>query len=115
MLCIDAEVLQKPPVTAAIPLVAPRHELIKTRDKCRVYKLSLEPGESVTVGYPFFHFTVVLRPGTVEKEQQQGGHLLRWTETSERGDVAWKEPSVMESKKTNVGQETYVEFIAEWC
>jgi len=111
MLCIDAEVLKQPPVTAKIPLVAEKHECIKTRDKCRVYKLTLEPGESVTVSYPFFHFTVVLRPGTVEKEM---GGRLRWEETSERGEVAWKEP-VVELKKTNTGTETFVEFIAEWC
>ena len=110
MLCIDAEVLKQPPVTAAIPLFADKHELIKTRDKCRIYKLTLEPGESVTVAYPFFHCTVVLRPGTVEKET---GGCIRWTETSELGDVAWKEP-VAELKKTNIGSRTFVEFIAEW-
>jgi hypothetical protein len=110
MLCIDAEVLRSPPVTAAIPLVADKHELIKTRDKCRVYKLTLKPGESVTVSYPFFHFTVVLEPGTIEK---QTGGSIRWTETSCLGDVAWKEP-MTDLKKTNIGTEDYVEYIAEW-
>lgn len=113
MLCIDAEVLKQPPVTAAIPLVADKHELIKTRDKCRVYKLTLEPGESVDVDYPFFHFSVVLEPGTVEKTVGTGANVLRWTESAGLGDVAWKEP-VMSLTKTNTGTATFVEYIAEW-
>jgi L-threonate 2-dehydrogenase len=108
MLCIDAEVLRPPPFSCPLPLVAEKHELVKTRDKCRVYKLTLEPGESVAVSYPFFHLTVVLCPGPVKKETGVG-----WTETSSLGDVAWKEP-VMNMTKSNVGSETYVEFIAEW-
>jgi len=114
MLCIDAEILLRPPVTSPLPLVAEHHELIKTRDKCRVYKLTLQPGESAMVSYPFFHFTVVLHGGTtIEKEM--GGGRLRWTETLQRGDVAWKEPIVDEVRKTNTGTTTYAEFIAEWC
>lgn len=113
MLCIDAEVLKQPPVTAAIPLVADKHELIKTRDKCRVYKLTLEPGESVTVAYPFFHFTVVLQPSTIDKTLGTNPNVIRWTETSVLGDVAWKEP-VTAITKTNVGTVSFVEYIAEW-
>lgn len=111
VLCIDAEVLKKPPVTAVIPLVADKHELIKTRDKCRVYKLALDPGESVTVTYAFFHCSVILQGGVIDKEVSGP---IRWTETLERGDVAWKDP-VVEMKKTNAGSTTFVEFIAEWC
>ena len=111
VLCIDAEILQTPPVTSPLPLVAEHHELIKTRDRCRVYKLTLEPGEAVTVSYPFFHCTVVLH-GNTSIEKVMGGRL-RWTETFRRGDVAWKEP-VMELTKSNAGPTTFVEFIAEW-
>jgi|UPI000581A4B1 putative dehydrogenase len=114
MLCIDAEVLATPPITAAIPLVAQHHELVKTRDKCRVYKLSLEAGESTTVSYPFFHLIVVVsKTGLIQKETLSGRGNMQWTESSERGDVAWKEPTA-EIKKTNTGQSTYVEYIAEW-
>lgn len=109
MLCIDAEVLKQPPITAAIPLVADFHELVKTRDKCRVYKLSLQPNESITVTYPFFYFTVILQPGTV---QRQIGPLA-WKEVSHRGDVSWKEPT-MDMNITNVGSTTFVQYIAEW-
>ena len=61
MFCIDAEVLKTPPVTSPLPLVAEHHQLIKTRDRCRVYKLTLQPGESVHVSYPFFYLSIVLR------------------------------------------------------
>jgi len=112
LLCIDAEVLRKPPVTSLVPLMAEKHDLVKERDRCRVYKLTLEPGESVTATYNFFHLTVVLKAGTIAKEILAGP--IRWEETRQVGDVSWKEP-VHEIKKTNVGETTFVEFIAEWC
>jgi len=109
MLCIDAEVLSPPPVTAAIPLVVAHHELIKERPKCRVYKLTLQVGESVTVSYSFFHLVVVVDGGTVAVGQGR----VTWQETPCRGDVAWKQP-VMDLTKTNTGSQPYVEYIAEW-
>mmetsp|Transcript_33169 Transcript_33169/g.76461 ORF Transcript_33169/g.76461 Transcript_33169/m.76461 type:complete len:313 (-) Transcript_33169:409-1347(-) len=115
MLCIDAEVLKQPPVTAAIPLVAENHELIKTRDKCRVYKMDLKPGKSVVVTYPFFHFIVVLGPGTVKKEigGSSGVSGVTWEEKSQLGDIQWREP-VADLKQTNVGDTNYTVYIAEW-
>ena len=109
MLCIDAEVLKTPPITATIPLLADKHECIKTRDKVRVYKLTLEPNESCTVTYAFFYCSVILEPGTVERKT---GPLV-WKETSARGDVAWKDP-VIDMTITNVGTSTFVQYIAEW-
>lgn len=116
MLCIDAEVLKQPPITAAIPLVAPNHELIKTRDSIRVYKLTLEPGESVDVTYPFFYFTVVLKGGSLQSQLSSGAQGipdLTWTSTIEKGDVHWKEP-VAALKQKNVGETTISIYIAEW-
>ena len=115
LLCIDAEVLKRPPVVAAIPLVAEKHELIKTRDKCRVYKLTLEAGESVEVSYPFFYFVVVLQPSTIKTEigGNGAGRGISWEETKSVGDVLWKEP-VTELKLTNVGESRYEAFISEW-
>jgi hypothetical protein len=113
LLCIDAEVLKRPPVVAAIPLVAEKHELIKTRDKCRVYKLTLEPGESIEVSYPFFYFLVVLQPSTIKTEIGGAARGISWEETKSVGDVQWKEP-VTELKVTNVGENTYEAFISEW-
>jgi L-threonate 2-dehydrogenase len=115
MLCIDAEVLKSPPITAAIPLIADHHILIKTRDKIRVYKLTLEPGESVEVCYPFFHFTVVLQSGTIESQilARVGIPAVTWTTAMQTGDVQWKEP-VASLKRTNVGHETFAMYITEW-
>ena len=117
MLCIDAEVLKQPPVTAAIPLVAEKHELIKTRDKCRVYKLTLEPGETTEVTYPFFYFQVILQGGVVESMVGAGAGsgvpAISWKTESKLGDVFWKEP-VAGLKLKNVGSKTYVSYIAEW-
>jgi len=120
LLCIDAEVLRKPPVTSVTPLMADKHELVKQRDKCRCYKLTLQPGESVVVTYNFFHFTVVLEGGVaiakellVEGGGASGGRI-QWTETAKCGDVSWKEP-VHNMKKTNNGSTTFVEYITEWC
>jgi putative dehydrogenase len=110
MLCVDAEVLKQPPVTCLTGLVAEKHELIKTRDKCRVYKLTLEPGESVNVTYPFFHLSVILQGGTIRKEIAGPIH---WNEVSVTGDIAWKEP-LTAMIKTNSGDATFIEFIAEW-
>ncbi|KAI2498035.1 NAD-binding of NADP-dependent 3-hydroxyisobutyrate dehydrogenase [Fragilaria crotonensis] len=114
MLCIDAEVLRQPPVTAAIPLLAQFHECIKTRDKCRVYRLVLAPGESVTTTYAFFHLTVVVIPSMVQKSIGGGGGAgVRWTTSSQLGDVAWHEP-VTDLTQSNVGEDTYEVYIAEW-
>ncbi|GKY91327.1 hypothetical protein MPSEU_000104900 [Mayamaea pseudoterrestris] len=110
MFCIDAEILEQPPVTSITGLVADKHELIKTREKCRVYKLTLEPGESVNVTYPFFHLTVILEPSTIQKEL---AGPLQWNEETTLGDVAWREP-IANMTKTNVGTTRYVEYIAEW-
>jgi 3-hydroxyisobutyrate dehydrogenase-like beta-hydroxyacid dehydrogenase len=111
MLCIDAEILASPPISSPIPLVAPHHELVKTRPKCRVYRLTLEPNESVSIEYPFFHLSVILQPSAIRFQCEQ---RLTWTRTDlQKGDVAWKEP-VSNLVKTNVGTETYIEYIAEW-
>ena len=115
MLCVDAEVLKSPPVTNPLPLVADKHKLIKTREKCRVYQLELQPGESATVSYLFFHCSVVLQGGTIEKSLPSSAGMgpLKWEERLEPGDVAWKEPLV-NITKTNVGSTPFIEFIAEW-
>lgn len=108
MLCIDAEVLKQPPVVSVVPLMADHHELIKTRDKCRVYKLTLQPGESVTASYPFFFLSVIVEPSAI---QRTAG--VSWKESYQRGDVAWNEPTANVTK-INVGETEFVEYIAEW-
>jgi L-threonate 2-dehydrogenase len=114
MLCIDAEVLKQPPVTAVIPLLAPYHECIKIRDSCRVYKLTLSPGENVTVSYAFFYLTVVLKPSSIKMSIGSGNSPgVSWITTHSLGDVAWNQP-VMDLSIANVGEDQYEVYIAEW-
>jgi len=114
MLCIDAEVLKSPPIISPIPLVAMHHLLIKVRDKCRVYRLTLEPGESVSVSYLFFHLTVVLCGGKIKTEIGSDKHSMSWESDMTIGDIEWKTPSVG-LKITNTGQTVFEQYIAEWC
>lgn len=113
MFCIDAEVLKSPPVTSPIPLVAEHHELIKTRDRCRVYKLVLQPGQSSSVSYPFFYLSIVLKGSTVKTQLGAEGHSISWEKAQEIGDLEWHSPSVG-IKITNVGETVYEQFISEW-
>jgi putative dehydrogenase len=113
MFCIDAEVLKSPPVTSPFPLVAEHHELIKKRDRCRVYKLSLQPGESVSVSYPFFYLSIVLKGSVVKTEVGSGGHCLSWEKSSELGDVEWNSPTIG-IKFANTGKTVFEQFISEW-
>jgi len=113
MFCIDAEVLKSPPVTSPFPLVAQHHELIKKRDRCRVYKLSLLPGESVSVSYPFFYLSIVLKGSVVKTEVGSGGHSLSWEKSVKLGDVEWNSPTVG-IKFTNTGETAFEQFISEW-
>ena len=114
MFCIDAEVLAHPPIVSAIPLVADHHELVKTRDRIRVYKVTLHPGESVSVSYAFFHLVVVLIGSVIKKEVgDRGSRKVAWEETSTLGDISWHEPS-LNVTQTNVGQDAYEAYICEW-
>ena len=110
MFVVDAEVLKTPPVTCADPLVADHHELIKTRDKARVYKLSLNPGETVSVSYPFFYLTIVQKGSNVRTEVAPG---VGWETNMQSGDMEWKSPTVNLSI-TNTGEGLFEQFIAEW-
>ena len=113
MFCIDAEILKSPPVTNPLPLVAEHHELIKTRDKCRVYKLSLAPGQSVNVSYPFFYLSVVLKGSKIKIGLGREPHSVTWEKHTMIGDEEWCSP-VLDITIKNVGEECYEQFIAEW-
>jgi hypothetical protein len=117
MFCIDAEVLKTPPVTSPLPLIAPHHALIKTRARCRVYKLVLEPGQSTEVSYPFFRLSVVLRGScavrTVLAAPGGNGRALSWERACAMGDVEWHAPA-LGTTIANLGPTTYEQFIAEW-
>lgn len=114
MFCIDAEVIKKPPVTSPIPLVAEYHELIKERDRCRVYKLSLMPGQSITVSYPFFYLSIVLKGSKIRTVLgASAGHSVSWIKEGAMGDEEWCSPA-LDIGITNVGESLYEQFIAEW-
>ena len=112
MLCIDAEILKSPPVTSPLPLIAEHHTLVKKRGKCRVYKLSLNPGESSSVSYPFFYLTVVLKSGSLSTEIGRN-HTVKWESKVQSGDVEWHNPQI-DLKITNNGDDIFEQFIAEW-
>lgn len=93
------------------------HTLVKEQSNCRIYKLSLEPGQSTTVTYAFFYVRVVLRGG-------QGIHnalaaastnkaAVQWTENLSMGDAQWLEPCV-ERTITNQGDSLYEAYICEF-
>ena len=114
MFCIDAEVLKSPPVTCPLPLVAEHHTLIKTRDKCRVYKLELEPNQSVKVSYPFFYLSIVLKGSNVSTEVGSGGgQSISWEKELQKGDTEWSTPS-LNLTITNKGPTKFEQYIAEW-
>jgi hypothetical protein len=114
MFCIDAEVLKSPPVVSPFPLVAEDHTLIKTRDKCRVYKLELEAGQNVNVSYPFFYLSIVLNGSTVVTEVgASSGHSVSWEKDLQLGDLEWQSPS-LDLTITNKGSTTFVQYIVEW-
>ena len=113
--CVDAELLKSPPVRSPFPLIAEHHILIKERDKCRVYKLSLLPGQSVTVSYPFFYLSIVLRGSRIKTViGSSAGHSISWERTTIMGeDVEWCTATI-DITISNVGDSVYEQFIAEW-
>ena len=112
--CIDAEVLRSPPITSPLPLMAEHHTMVKERDRCRVYKLLLQPGETVTVSYPFFYLSIVLKGSRIKTTI--GGmspHSITYEKSTVLGDEAWCSPT-LDVTITNVGNSTFEQFIAEW-
>lgn len=113
MLCIDAEILRPPPITSVLPLIESKyHKLVKTGNRFRVYTLTLEPGHTVTVSYPFFYLSVVTSIQQSKVYTSVKGPIT-WVETHELGDVAWREP-ITNVQKTNVGESNFGEYIVEW-
>ena len=114
MLCIDAEVLKTPPVVSPFPLVAANHTLIKTRDRCRVYSLLLEPGQSTTVSYNFFYLSVTLKGSQIKVSLgDSSGHNISWEKSSVIGDLEWCSPT-LNLTITNIGSSPFEQYIAEW-
>uniref|UniRef100_A0A7S1Z014 Uncharacterized protein n=1 Tax=Trieres chinensis TaxID=1514140 RepID=A0A7S1Z014_TRICV len=114
MFCINVEVLKSTPIKKEKALDAPHHSVEMTKDNCRVYKLKLEKGESVTVSYDFFYTRVVLEAGKIEMSYKtSSGGSIKWEETTTMGDIGWNEPCADLSIK-NTGDSVYEAYICEW-
>ena len=109
---VNVEVLRKPPITQNEVLKVDCHTLVKEQPNCRVYKLSLKPGESTDVTYGFFYVQVVLR-GSEIKTMLMEDDSLSWTESFKMGDSEWKEPRLKHTIK-NVGKSVYEAYICEF-
>ena len=114
MVCIDAEFLCKPFVTASQPLVEEHHVLTKTTDKCRVYKLTLQPNESASFSYAFFCLSVVLKGSTVQTKIGNGSDAVSWEKMYATGDTDWNSP-VIGITVTNTGATVFEKYIVELC
>ena len=105
---LNVETLKQPPISQAKAMVEPHHELLKEQPNCRVYKLSLDPGESAPMNYRFFYVQVILEGGSVQETLKD----VTWKEELKMGDSQWKEPKVGGEIK-NIGTTTYQAYICE--
>ena len=114
MFVINVEVLKtKPPLVQPKPLSgtdAECHELVKTQGNCRIYKLSLKPGQSTTVNYRFFYVRLVLRGSLLRTSLASN---VSWKEALKMGDTDWKDPCANQTL-TNLGSEPYEAYICEY-
>jgi len=116
MFVINVEILRQPPLTQKDSLEAPCHELIKQQDNCRIYKLTLSPGQSTgVISYRFFSVRVVLKGSLLQNTllMNDDAEDLSWTEKLQMGDSHWKEPSV-NMTITNIGDSVYEAYICEF-
>ena len=117
MLCLDAEIVGRASIIFPLPFMAPGHELIKTRDKLRVYRFTLKPGEGgLDVSYPFYHLSIVINGSRLMmQDSSKSSNDLSWEVAPERGDVEWNGPSIG-VKMTNISTDVIFEkYIVEWC
>jgi hypothetical protein len=96
----------------------PGHTLAKVREKVRVFQLTLQPGESRTLDYAFFHLTVVSEAGSVERGASSSssdgvGGGGSWTEEKRVGDAEWSGPVFGRTVK-NVGAAQFSCYVVQW-
>lgn len=113
---MDAEVLAPPPLLTgidgeALPEVETMegHQLIKLREKVRVFRATLAPGASLETTYAFFHVSVVIEGSSVEVTCEGS----RWREERKAGDMFWSGPSSKRVIK-NEGSTVFSIFIIQW-
>ena len=111
LVCIDAEILQTPPVTASTPLVEDEQlKLVQTTENCRVYKLTMKPGASAVISYPFFYLSIILTGSTLK--QTVGS--VSWEQSHKTEDVQWNSPTVG-TRIENTGSTVFEQYIFEFC
>ena len=120
--CIECEMIKSPRYGRDEVLSAPFHELVKSSDKARVYKLVLGPGEAHQTHYGFHHCVVVFTDCKVgmatvgglpdEAAKSDDGNSLHEVER-ERGDAFWRDGPVFVSER-NAGTEDLCFFIVEY-
>lgn len=107
---VNVEILKKrPSISQGEPLTAPFHTLVREQDNCRIYKLSLKPGETASVSYLFFYVLVVLRGGRIRTFLKED---IFWDEDLKMGDTHWKEPC-HDVRITNTGNNLFEAHICE--
>lgn len=86
--CFDVEVRSPPPSRTGKVEVEEieGHEIVKVREKIRVFKKVLKAGEEYVRDYDFFHVIVVGSSSTISSS-------LGWTTEPKKGTASWHEPS----------------------
>lgn len=108
MFVVNIEILNKPPFTQGKTLNAPFHELVREQHDCRVYKLSLQPGESASISYMFFYIRIILKGGLIRTAVKD----ISWEEELRMGDSHWKEPCP-DMKIENIGKTVFEAYLCE--
>ena len=130
VLCVDAEILAPPPIVMLqqqqqqqqqqplgnrlpVPEVEElyKHELVKVREKVRVFRLSLNVGESVDIDYSFYHLLVMCVDGILEELDKSTGYSH--TKECTIGDMNWSGP-VGNRMLTNIGSTVVTYFVLQW-
>lgn len=108
--CFDVEVKIPPPSRGGQETKSIEgHEVVKVREKVRVYKHILKAGESVVREYDFFHVLVVGSTSEIEFEGEGG-----WKEENVKGSANWSGPTKEGRREKNVGEEDFIVYVVQF-
>ena len=122
VLCVDAEVLAPPPLilSTATNMAAeeveslPGHELVKVREKVRVFRATLAPGEEKHLDLNFYHLQVVCQASDVRVIDAAGTpHEISSIVHACVGDIQWSGP-IRNRIVSNLGDKEYSYFLVQW-
>ena len=111
--CFDVEVKSPPPLRGGEEVESIEgHELVKVREKVRVFKLVLRGGEEYVRNYDFFHVVVCGSDGEIMVGGEEGGG---WREETKKGTAAWSAPTLAPGiKYKNVGDSDYLIYVVQF-